>query len=104
MGLLFIKNKELRLVGIGTPIGHAQATATVMRVVGMKLVREGDFVAPDGGFISSHMSRIATLGHEAFNVAVENSAIVLASGGQGEEIKGSPRASIAKDLGFDVAD
>jgi hypothetical protein len=75
-----------------------------MRVVGMKLVWERDFITPDGGFISSHMSRITALGHKAFNVAVENGAIVLASGRQGEEIKGSPGAGIAKDLAFDVAD
>lgn len=70
----------------------------------MKLVRESDLGAPDGGFISSHMGRITTLGHKAFNIAVEDGAIVLAAGGQGEEIKGSPRAGIAKDLTFDVAD
>ena len=104
MGLLFIKNKELRLVGIWTPIGHAQATAAVMRVVGMKFVGKCYLVAPDGGFISSHMGRIAPLSHEALNIAVEDGAIVLSSGGQGEEIKGSPRAGVAKDLAFDVAD
>jgi hypothetical protein len=75
-----------------------------MRVVGMKFVGKCYLVAPDGGFISSHMGRIAPLGHETFDIAVEDGAIVLSSGGQGEEIKGSPRAGIAKDLAFDVAD
>jgi hypothetical protein len=50
------------------------------------------------------MGGISALHHEALDIAMENGAIVLAGGGERQEIKGGPGASITKDFAFEITD
>jgi hypothetical protein len=102
MRLLLVENKELRLVGIGTSIGHTKLSSLIVRVVGVKLIGKLNFISPNGGFLASDMSGIATLNHEALDVSMEDRVVILSRGTKRKEIKASPWASVTEDLDFQV--
>ena len=70
----------------------------------MKFIGKGHLVAPNGTLLAGDMGRVSSLYHEIANVAVKNGTIVLASCGQGQEIKGCAGTSVAKNFAFDVHD
>lgn len=73
-----------------------------MLVVGMEFIWKGDIVSPDTRLVTSDMRRIPTLDHEGRDVSMKDGAVVLAGGGQREEIEGRSGASVAKDFGLEV--
>jgi hypothetical protein len=91
-------------IGIGTSVSHGKSSATVVQIVGMKFIGKGHFVSPNGRFVSRYVGRISALNHETTDISMENGSIVLSRCGQGQEIKGGARTSVAKDFAFQVSD
>lgn len=90
-------------VGIRPPIGHRQPSPTIMLIVGMEFVRKGHVVAPNGGFVSGNVRRVAALYHKATDVAMKDGPIVFAGCRQGQKVKGGTGTGITKDFAFQVA-
>jgi len=102
--LWFVEKEELRPVGIGAFIGHAQHSTLVVHIVGMKFVgkRNG---SPNG--FSTLDARLVfrrpALDHESLNVAMKLGAIVGARSAQCQKVKGRPRTRVAEYFHLQVA-
>lgn len=63
----------------------------------------GELGAPDGGASLAGTGGVAALDHEALDVAVEDGAVVVAAGAEGQEILRRAGHLVAEHLALDVA-
>ncbi len=90
--------EELAAVRAGAGVGHRENAGTVMAQRGMKFVAE--LVARSAG---AGAGRVAALGHEAGDDAVEGRAVVKAGPRQVDEVLDGERHPISVQLNRDVA-
>lgn len=77
-------DKELRAIGIGSCVGHAENASAGVLEGRVDLVSE--LVTVDGGAASAGAGRIAALDHEVGNDAVEDGAVVVAAADERREV------------------
>jgi hypothetical protein len=63
----------------------------------------GELGAPDGGAALAGAGGVAALDHEALDVAVEDGAVVVAAGAEGQEVLRRTGHLVAEHLALDVA-
>jgi hypothetical protein len=63
----------------------------------------GELGAPDGGAALAGAGGVAALDHEALDVAVEDGAVVVTTGAEGQEVLRRAGHLIAEHLALDVA-
>jgi hypothetical protein len=63
----------------------------------------GELGAPDGGTALAGAGGVAALDHEALDVAVEDSAVVVTAGAEGQEVLRRAGHLVAEHLALDVA-
>jgi hypothetical protein len=63
----------------------------------------GELGAPDGGAALAGAGGVAALDHEALDVAVEDGAVVVAAGAEGQEVLRRAGHLVAEHLALDVA-
>ena len=100
-------NEELRAVGVGPSIGHAQKVG--LGVLELKVLI-GKLLAVDGDTPSAVMvGKVTTLAHELGNDAMETAALVgillgIIADTEGAEVLGSLRDHIRMELKDDTAE
>lgn len=82
-------DEELRAVGVGAGVGHAQDAGARVPQLGRDLV--GELVAVDGGAAAARARRVPALDHEGRDDAVEDDAVVVPPGREGAEVLAGPR-------------
>ena len=104
VGAGLVRNEELGAIGVRSRVCHGDhPPARVFQ-------RVDDFVGElavwggvDGLATLARARGIAALDHKPLDVAVEEGAVVVPRGGQGQEVGGGPRHLLAVDLQLDVA-
>lgn len=81
------RDKELRAIGVGTGVGHAQDAGGGVRELRHDFVGESAVVAAvDGGAAAAGAGGVAGLDHEVADDAVAGDGVVEACCGEGGEV------------------
>eukprot|EP00964_Phaeocystis_antarctica_P098591 scaffold64590_cov61-Phaeocystis_antarctica.AAC.5 len=95
-------DKELRAVGVRAAVGHRDDAPHGVLVVGMNLVVE--LAPPDALSALAGARGVAALQHEALDVAVEESVVIVARRGERQKVEGCARHDVAVDLELERAE
>ena len=90
--LLAVGDEELAGIGVRSVVGHAEHASLPMFQVLVDFIVK--LAAPTAGTALARTSRIAGLHHEAFDVAVEETAIVVVRRGECEEVLRGDRVEL----------
>ena len=100
--MLLRREWSTHLVGIWSSVRHRESSASVVLVVWMELVGEGNVVSPNRRFLPRGVRRIPSLNHESANISVKDRPIVLARSGESQKVECCPWASITKDFALEI--
>lgn len=101
VGLGSVRYEELTGICVRSSVRHRNhATVGVPEVI-FKLILE--LTVPYGSSAFAGACRITRLDNEAFDVAMEQTVVVVITGAQGQEVLAGLGAIIAKQLQFDVS-